>query len=250
MDQDDTQDLSTARAAILPACREARRLLVRVLALREARDATAARFRAGAVPWSTSPECYAYEKALRPLAERLYELHGTLFRLCDAHRCAVFDPAARATRPVNRLGECAWQARAWIAAAGFADEPAPWSDPGHPIGPADPCRGLPEELADLPSLQWAAEQQGGGTAVGRRAAYLVVAAVLLLGAAGASVSGILSGQERGVGLLVALALTAGGGWLYACGYAALRRRLRRYRLLRKRSIRLLTEFRNAAGQAR
>ena len=54
---------------------------------------------------------------------------------------------------------------------------------------------------------------------------------MLLGAAGASVSGILSHTEGGAGLLFGLALAGGAGWAAGGLLVAVWRRLRRYLLM-------------------
>jgi hypothetical protein len=75
----------------------------------------------------------------------------------------------------------------------------------------------------------------------------VAAAFLLLGAAGASVSGILSQAEGGVGLLFALVLAASGGWCAGSLVTSVWRRLRRYRLMRKPSMRILARFQRSCS---
>jgi len=60
------------------------------------------------------------------------------------------------------------------------------------------------------------------------------------------VSGIRSSAEGGVGLLFALALAASGGWLVGTLVAAVWRRLRRYRLMRKPSMQILARFQRSS----
>lgn len=242
MKQGAPDSLETARAAVAAACEEAEHLLARATALREAGHAVRRRFEGQGVRWEDSPESYSFEKALQPLAERLYDLAGGLFRLCHDHGCTVFDAQTRTTRPVNAIGEQAMGMRRTIAEAGFGEEPPPWQDRDGRVPPADPLTGLPPELADLPSLQWAAERDAAVRVRSRHARHLVAAAVLLLGAAGASVSGILSKNEGGVGLLFALVLAASGGWCAGSLVTAVWRRLRHYRLMRRPSMRLLARF--------
>ena len=239
--------LDAARAAVGAACGEAEALLARAQALREGSDALRERFERQGVRWQGSPECYSFEKALQPLAERLYDRAGGLFRLCHAHRCTIFDARDYTTKPVNAIGEQALRVRRTILDAGYGEEPPPWRERGPAVGAADAVRGLPPELTDLPSLQWAQEQ---GSAVGARSRHtraLVAAGFVLLGAAGASVSGIRSPAEGGVGLVFALVLVASGGWLAGTLVAALWRRLRRYRLMRRPSMQILARFQRIAS---
>ena len=242
MEQGAPDSLEAARVAVAVACEEAGCLLARARALREASDALRRRFERQGVRWAGSPESYSFEKALQPLAQRLYDLGGGLFRLCHDNGCTVFDAQTRVTRPVNAIGEQAMGMRKAIAEAGFADEPLPWHDRDDRVPPADALTGLPPELTDLPSLQWAEEQDAAARVRSRHARHLVAAAVLLLGAAGASVSGILSQAEGGVGLLFALVLAASGGWCAGSLVTSVWRRLRRYRLMRKPSMRILARF--------
>lgn len=246
MNLDAPDSLDAARAAVAAACEEAEGLLARAQALRQASDALRLRFERQGVPWQGSPECYSYDKARQLLAEQLYDLGGGLFRLCHAYRCTVFDTQTYTTKPVNAIGERAMAMRKAILDAGFGAEPPPWQD-RHAVGAADAVAGLPPELRDLPSLQWAQEQDAAARARGRHARYLVAAAFLLLGAAGASVSGILSQSEGGVGLLFALALAASGGWCAGSVVASVWRRLRRYRLMRKPSMRILAKFQRSCS---
>jgi hypothetical protein len=239
--------LDAARAAVGAACEEAEALLARAKALREASDALGVRFERQGVRWQGSPECYSFEKALRPVAERLYDLAGGLFRLCHEHRCTVFDSRDYTTKPVNAIGEQALCVRRTILDAGYGEEPPPWQDRSPAVRPADVEQGLPPELTDLPSLQWAQEQDAAVRARSRHTRYLVAAAFVLLGAAGASVSGIRSPAEGGAGLLFALALAASGGWLVGTLVAAVWRRLRRYRLMRKPSLQILARFQRSSS---
>jgi hypothetical protein len=234
--------LEAARAAVTEACEEAERLLADAAALRHAADVLRRRFDRQGVRWEGSPEHYSFEKALQPVAERLYDLGGGLFRLCHDHGCTVFDAQTRTTRAVNTIGEQAMAMRRSIAEAGFGEEPPPWQDRDGRVPPADPLTGLPPELADLPSLRWAEEQDAAARVRGRRARHLVAGTFVLLGAAGASVSGILSRTEGGVGLLFALVLAASGGWCAGTLVTAVWRRLRHYRLMRRPSMRLLARF--------
>ena len=238
--------LDAARAAVGAACEEAEALLARAQALREASDALGVRFERQGVRWQGSPECYSFEKALQPLAERLYDRAGGLFRLCHAHGCTIFDARDYITKPVNAIGEQALRVRKAILDAGYGVEPPPWQDRSPAVGAADAEQGLPPELTDLPSLQWAQEQDSAVRARSRHTRYLVAAAFVLLGAAGASVSGIRSPGEGGVGLLFALALAASGGWLVGTLVAAVWRRLRRYRLMRKPSMQILARFQRSS----
>lgn len=242
MSQDVPDSLGAARAAVDAACEEAERLLARAQALRRASEALRLQFERQGARWQTSPERYSYEKAMRPLAERLYDLAGGLFRLCHAHRCTAFDPQTCTTRPINALGEQAMGVRKAILDAGFGEEPPPWQDRDEAVAPADAEAGLPPELSDLPSLQWAREHDAADRLRTRHARQLVVAAFVLLGAAGASVSAMLSQAEGGVSLLFALGLVASGGWCAGALVAWAWRRLRRHRLLRKPSMRLVARF--------
>jgi hypothetical protein len=242
VNQDAPHSLDAADAAVAAACEEAELLLARVGALRRAGDALRLRFEREGVRWQGSPECYSFEKALQPLAERLYDLAGGLFRLCHDHDCTLFDPTTYTTRPVNSIGERAMGMRKAIVEAGFGDEPPPWQERGHLVPAADAVAGLPPELTDLPSLQWAREQDGAGRVRGHHARRLVVAGFVLLGAAGASVSGILSQAEGGVGLVFAFCLAASGGWFAGSIVTSVWRRLRRHRLMRKPSMRILAQF--------
>lgn len=239
--------LDAARAAVAAACEEAEVLLARARALREASEALRARFECQGVSWKGSPECYSFEKALHPLAERLYDLAGRLFRLCHDHHCTVFDTRDYTTKPVNAIGERALRMRKTILDAGYGEEPSPWQDRGPAVRPADALQGLPPELTDLPSLQWAQEQGAALRARSRHTRHLVTAAFLLLGVAGASMSGILSPTEGSVGLLFALVLAASSGWLAGTVAAAVWRRLRRYRLARKPSMQILARFQRSAS---
>lgn len=241
MNQDAPANLDAVRAAVVEACAEAEGLLARARALRQASEALRLRFEAQRVPWRGSPECYSYDKALQPVAERLYELGGGLFRLCHDQGCIAFDAQAHATRPVNGIGELALGMRRAIAEAGFGAEPPPWQERGHLVAAADPAAGLPPELRDLPSLQWARAQRDAVRLRGRQARYLAAAAVLLLGAAGASVSGIVSGGEGSAGLLFAVGLAA-AGWCAAGLLTSGWRRLSRRRLIQRPSMRILADF--------
>ena len=120
--------LDAARAAVGAACEEAEALLARAQALQEASDALRVRFERQGVRWLGSPECYSFEKALQPLAERLYDRAGGLFRLCHAHRCTIFDARDYTTKPVNAIGEQALRVRKAILDAGYGAEPPPLQD--------------------------------------------------------------------------------------------------------------------------
>ncbi len=234
--------LEAARAAVGAACEEAEALLARARALRDSSDALRLQFEREGVRWQGSPECYSFEKALRPLAERLYDLAGVLFRLCHDHHCTIFDSRDYTTKPVNAIGERALGVRRIILDAGYGAEPPPWQERIPAVHAADAAQGLPAELTDLPSLQWAQEQGSAVRTRSRRTRSLVAAGFVLLGAAGASVSGIRSPGEGGVGLLFALVLVASGGWLVGTLVAAVWRRVRRYRLMRKPSMQLLARY--------
>lgn len=239
-------NLDAARAAVTAACAQAETLLARARTLREASEGLRLRFEREGAVWAGSPECYSYEKAMRPLAERLYGLAGELFRLCHAQGCTVFDPATCTTRPVNAVGERAMATRRAIVAAGFGEEPPPWDERHPEVAAADHAGRLPAPLEDLPSLRWAAEQGARQRVRARRARRLAAGAFVLLGAAGASVSGILSHAEGGAGLLLGLALAGGAGWCAGGLLVAVWRRLRRYRLMHRPSMRLLTRFQRSA----
>jgi hypothetical protein len=133
-----------------------------------------------------------------------------------------------------------------IAAAGFGEEPAPWDDRHPEVVPADETGRLPAPVRDLPSLQWAAEQGAPQRVRARHTRRLVAGAFVLLGAAGASVSGILSHAEGGAGLLFGLALAGGAGWVAGGLLVEVWRRLRRYRLMHRPSMRLLARFQRSA----
>lgn len=239
--------LDAVRAAVGAACEEAQDLLVRARALEEASEALRRQFEHQGVRWRGSPECYSFERALRPLAERLYELAGGLFRLCHEHRCTVFDTRDYITKPVNAIGEQALRMRRIILEAGYGEEPPPWQELGPAVRAADAERGLPAELTDLPSLRWAQEQGAAVRVRSRHTRTLVAAGFVLLGATGASMSGIRSPAEGGVGVLFALVLLASGGWLAGTLVAALWRRLRRYRLMREPSMQILARFQRTAS---
>jgi hypothetical protein len=134
-----------------------------------------------------------------------------------------------------------------IVEAGFGDEPAPWQERGRLVPAADAAAGLPPELADLPSLQWAQVQDAAARIRSRHARQLVVAGFALLGAAGASVSGIVSPAEGGAGLVFALCLAASAGWCVGSVVTSAWRRLRRHRLMRKPSMRILAEFQRSCS---
>jgi hypothetical protein len=240
--QGSPESLDAARAAVAAACVEAECLLARARALREASEALRVRFERAGAAWAGSPECYSYEKAMRPLAEGLYDLAGGLFRVCHAQGCTAFDPLTGTTRPVNAIGEQAMATRRAIIAAGFGDEPSPWDDRHPEVAAADAVGRLPAPLGDLPSLRWAAEQGVPQRLRARHTRRLAAGGFVLLGAAGASVSGILSHAEGGAGLLFGLALAGGAGWCAGALLVAVWRRLRRYRLLHQPSMRLLTRF--------
>jgi hypothetical protein len=240
--QGSTDSLDAARAAVAAACAEAEGLLARARALREASEALRVRFECVGAVWSGSPERHSYEKAVRPVAERLYDLAGDLFRLCHAQGCTAFDPLTCTTRPVNAIGEQAMAMRRDIVAAGFGEEPAPWDDRHPEVAAADAAGRLPAPLRDLPSVQWATEQGTPQRIRARHTRRLVAGAFVLLGAAGASVSGILSHAEGGAGLLFGLALAGGAGWATGGLLVAVWRRLRRYRLMHRPSMRLLARF--------
>jgi hypothetical protein len=243
--QDVSDNLDAARAAVGAACAQAEGLLATALALRQASDDLRRQFERQGVGWQGSPECYSYDKAIQPLAERLYDSYGQLFRLCNTYRCTVFDARAHRTRAVNAIGEQALRTRQAIAAAGFCIEPSPWEDGGHAVAAADAETGLPPELAELPSLRWAQEQRVGAWALGGKARYLTAAGFVLLGAAGASASGMLAPIEGGVGFVFLLAMAASGGWAAGSLFSSLWRRLRHHRLMSRPSMRILAEFRRS-----